>query len=87
MKNFKAEQCVAKLARSRACDRLQPLQQSVSSSGFQRGIMTPAETLKWNPPSREAGEGLTPWSHLRIGYIAGFYGKNFARVLRGKILL
>ncbi len=55
MKTFKAEQCVAKLARSRACDRLHPLQQSVSSSGFQRGIMTPAETLKWNPPSCEAG--------------------------------
>ena len=29
--------------------------------------MTSAESLKWNTPSRGAG-GLTPWSHLRIGY-------------------
>ena len=44
----------------------------VSSSGVQRRIMTTAESLKCPPPSREAGEDLTPWSHLRIGSISQF---------------
>ena len=35
---FKSEQGFALLARSKACDRLQAVQRSISSSGFQREI-------------------------------------------------
>ncbi|MBP3360770.1 MAG: metallophosphoesterase [Clostridia bacterium] len=52
---FKSEQCSALLARSRACDRLQASAGSVSSSGFQREIITPTEILRWGPPPKRRG--------------------------------
>ena len=45
---FKSEQRSALLAGSRACDRLQTVQRSVSLSGFQRKIITHTEILKWH---------------------------------------
>ena len=41
---------------------------ALAPQGFSGGLCPPAESLKCSPPSREAGEGLTSWSHLRIGY-------------------
>jgi len=44
---------------------------STSRSG---GYMPATCYVKRNPPSREAGEGLTPWSHL--SEVINIYLKN-----------
>ena len=55
----------ALLARSGACDRLQPVQGALASKR-QREIKTPTEILKCPPPKPKCLGG----GHLRLGYFS-----------------
>ena len=55
LKAFKSEQRSCFACKEQSLRQIATCAGSVSSSGFQRGIMTPAETLIWNPPPIEAG--------------------------------